>query len=77
VETSLGERFLFDLAADPDESRDLAAERPEQVARLAASPERARAPLGLPALAAERGSGAAPALDAATRERLKQLGYVE
>jgi arylsulfatase A-like enzyme len=77
VETSLGERFLFDLAADPDESRDLAAERPEQVARLAASLERARAALGLPALDADLGSGAAPALDSATRERLKQLGYVE
>jgi arylsulfatase A-like enzyme len=77
VETSRGERFLYDLAADPDESRDLAAERPDDVARLAARLEEIRAALGLPALDADLAAGVAPELDPATRERLKQLGYVE
>lgn len=58
---------LYDLAADPGETRDLAAAHPE---RLAA----ARARLA----AWQRGAAAAPdgeALDPATRERLRALGY--
>jgi arylsulfatase A-like enzyme len=76
VESAAGERFLYDLEADPSESRNLAAERPEQVAALAARLEAERVRLGLPAL--DRvGSGAAAEVDEATKERLRQLGYVE
>ncbi len=77
VESSRGDRFLFDLATDPDEQHDLAAERPQDVARLATRLEEVRVALGLPALDADLASGSTPELDPATRERLKQLGYVE
>ncbi len=77
VETSTGEHFLYDLAADPGESHDLAAEQPAEVARLAARLEETRLALGLPPLDAELTGGAAVDLDDATRERLRQLGYVE
>jgi arylsulfatase A-like enzyme len=78
VATSTGERLLYDLAEDPAESRDLAGERPDEVARLAARLEAVRMELGLPALDVDlsQGEGAAE-LDPATRERLRQLGYVE
>ncbi len=65
------------LASDPAESHDLAAERPEQVARLAAELEAARTRLALPRLG-ELGAHAqapAPELDAVTQERLRELGY--
>jgi len=78
VETSRGERFLYDLAADPDETRDLAAERPGELARMRARLEEARASLGLPALDAPLALGEdAPELDEATREQLRALGYAE
>ncbi len=58
---------LFDLAADPREERDLAAERPDAVERLRrairAMRERARPP-------------SAATLDSASEERLRALGYV-
>lgn len=77
VETSRGGHLLFDLASDPDERRDLAAERPEEVARLAAALEQVRARLALPKLDADLAAGPAAELDPATRERLRQLGYAE
>jgi arylsulfatase A-like enzyme/Flp pilus assembly protein TadD len=56
---------LYDLAADPEERRNLAAERPADVERL-------RAALA----AARRGERSAPATaDAAIAERLRALGY--
>ncbi len=58
---------LYDLAADPAESRDLAAGRPAEVAALADRLDRWRAREG------ERGGGA---VDAATRARLEALGYL-
>jgi arylsulfatase A-like enzyme len=76
VESSTGERFLYDLGADPLESRDLAAERPGQVAALHARLDAERARLGLPTLD-QVGKGAAAEVDEATKERLRQLGYVE
>jgi arylsulfatase A-like enzyme len=76
VESSSGTRFLYDLEADPFESRDLAAERPEQAAALHARLEAERARLGLPALD-QIGKGGAAEVDEATKERLRQLGYVE
>ena len=54
------DRTLFDLATDPGESRDVAAEHPEIVARLEALAERARADLG-DSLTKRQGSGARPA----------------
>ncbi len=76
VESSTGERFLYDLRADPVESQDLAAERPEQVEVLHARLEAERARLGLPTLD-QVGKGTAAEVDEATKERLRQLGYVE
>lgn len=77
VEDETGARFLFDLDADPGETNDLAASAPQRLAtlqeELAVWAER----LGLPALDAEVEAGAEPELDAATRERLESLGYVE
>jgi arylsulfatase A-like enzyme len=79
VETSGGERLLFDLAADPGEERDLAASRPEDVARLADELATWVRALGLPALGAPVAAAGAPppSMDDATRERLRALGYVE
>jgi arylsulfatase A-like enzyme len=78
VESSTGAHFLYDLEADPGESRDLAAERPEQVGALRAQLESERARLGLPRLdEVGQGRAAAAAVDEATRERLRELGYVE
>jgi arylsulfatase A-like enzyme len=76
VESAAGERFLYDLEVDPVESRDLAAERPEQVAALHARLEAERARLGLPTLD-QVGKGGAAEVDEATKERLRELGYVE
>ena len=50
VETNRGGPFLFDLARDPTEARNLASERPEEVKRLSAELEAARVRLGLPKL---------------------------
>ena len=77
VETSQGAAFLFDLASDPGENRDLAAERPAELARLRAGLEATRVRLELPRLA-EVGKTAAPAeLDEATQQRLRELGYAQ
>ncbi len=67
-----GERELFDLASDPGETKNLAAERPEAVRAL----ERRLAELAAgwtaaPAVAAE------PVIDEETRAALESLGYVD
>ena len=78
VETSEGRYLLYDLASDPKETRDLAAERPADVALLRADLEAARTRLGLPAISADpTAAGTAPELDEATKEQLKALGYTE
>ena len=56
---------LYDLAADPGETRDLASRQPREVERLRA--ELARAP---------RGPAVPAGVDSATAERLAALGYV-
>lgn len=55
---------LYDLATDPGETRDLAAARPQDAARLAA------------ALSAHAAPAAAAAADPEVAERLRALGYV-
>jgi arylsulfatase A-like enzyme len=78
VERTGGPPLLYDLAADPGEARDLAAERPAEAARMLAQLETVRADLGLPAIDAPMdGGGERPELDAATREQLRALGYSE
>ena len=72
---------LYDLAADPGERRDLAAERPERVAALAASLEQVRAESTARRERAAEGGPAAGGEGAAaedeTLEALRALGYVE
>jgi arylsulfatase A-like enzyme len=79
VETNRGGPFLFDLARDPTEARNLAAERPAEVKRLSAELEAARVQLGLPKLSeiGGRTSAPAPQLDPATQQRLRDLGYLK
>jgi arylsulfatase A-like enzyme len=78
VETSKGDAFLFDLAADPGEEHDVAATRSSDLARLQAELASWTGKLHLPPLAAADGDQPAPAaLDPATRERLKALGYAQ
>ncbi len=64
---------LFDLRADPDELRDVAAERPEVVADLLA---RRDAHLRETAPASAHEGSAAP-LDEAATDALRKLGYVD
>lgn len=68
---------LFDLALDPGETRNLAAERPEDVARgrqlldqHAAESAELRRRLGL-------GDGRQAGFDDAARDRLRSLGYIQ
>jgi arylsulfatase A-like enzyme len=79
VETNRGGPFLFDLARDPTEARNLAAERRAEVERLSAELEAARERLGLPKLSelGVRMAAPAPALDEATQQRLRELGYLK
>ncbi len=78
VAVSDGTHLLYDLAADPDESRDLSSERPADLARMVSRLEDVQSSLGLPALDAPLATGEdAPALDAATQEQLRALGYIE
>jgi arylsulfatase A-like enzyme len=76
VESSNGGPFLFDLANDPGEARDLASASPDQMARLARELEAIRVRLQLPPVAEMSTQSAAPKLDAATEERLRALGYL-
>jgi arylsulfatase A-like enzyme len=64
--------FLFDLAADPEEKHDLAAERPQIVREMVAALEELTA--GLEPAQADR---SVPRLDEETERRLEALGYVE
>jgi len=78
VTSSKGDALLYDLAVDPEETRDLAAERPADLARMQARLAEVAAALELPALDAPLAVGEdAPELDDATRERLRALGYAE
>ena len=65
-------RGLYDLAADPAEDHSLADQHPELVAALTAEIEDYRA-----RVEKARGAGSNAEVDAATREMLRRLGYVE
>jgi arylsulfatase A-like enzyme len=79
IETSKGEHFLFDLPNDPEEERDLAKEKPQELARLEGELDTWRAAMGIPELGAPVGSAASATdgLDDEAKERLRALGYVE
>jgi arylsulfatase A-like enzyme len=78
VTTSKGESLLYDLDADPGETRDIAREQPETLARMQARLAEVQGQLGLPDLDAPLAVGdEAPELDASTREQLRALGYTE
>jgi arylsulfatase A-like enzyme len=77
VETNRGGPFLYDLARDPTEARDLARERPDELSRLTAELEDARTRLGLPRLDEIGARASGPALDPATEQRLRELGYIK
>lgn len=72
-----GEPELYDLAADPGETRNLAADEPELARRLGSwlSAWAERAPAGPPVAGGAEG-GEAPELDAETRRALEALGYL-
>jgi arylsulfatase A-like enzyme len=77
VTSSGGDMLLYDLEADPSESRDLAAERPADLARMQRRLLAVSHELELPELAAAIDAGEAPPLDDETRARLRALGYSE
>ncbi len=78
IETSKGETFFYDLASDPRETRDLAAERPSEVLAMKARLAKVEQEIGLPALDAPLAAdGETPELDEATREHLRALGYAD
>jgi arylsulfatase A-like enzyme len=77
IKTSQGESFLFDLSVDRAETRDLAPTQGATVERLTDELHSWREALALPALDVPLHPAEAPALDAAARERLRALGYVE
>jgi len=64
---------LYDLSRDPHERRDRSAERPELAARLGAlARDHAE-----PCLSAAPRAAGPPELDPDTRERLRELGYID
>jgi len=78
VTTSQGESFFYDLASDPGETHDLAAERPDEVLAMRARLAQVQEEIGLPALDAPiEAAGDEPKLDEATQERLRALGYAD
>ena len=77
VESSEGEFWLYDLASDPSERSNLANEHPTELARMKAELSVARIDLDLPELDADLAAAEMPELDAATQDRLRELGYIE
>ena len=77
IEDSNGGLYFFDLSQDPGETHNLAEQRASDVARLRSELDSWRLAIGLPAIDAPVAAAGAPELDAAARERLKALGYLE
>jgi arylsulfatase A-like enzyme len=63
---------LYDLASDPDESRDVAARHPDELERL-----RARYQASQRLFGSQAHEGSEVELDPATRRALQKLGYIE
>jgi arylsulfatase A-like enzyme len=76
VDRRRGRAQLFDLVADPGERTDLAAAQPERVRALADLLRQRIADAERAATAAPEPAKPAPALDPATVEALRALGYV-
>ena len=67
---------LFDLGADPGETRDVASDHPEVVARLGDALAEARGRIPVSRGGAAAGAPAGQALDPETVARLHALGYM-
>jgi arylsulfatase A-like enzyme len=76
IDAEPGGTFLFDLAADPGEVKDVSMQERLRVGALREELLAWTERLGLPDLNAPAGAPAPP-VDPAARERLRQLGYVE
>ena len=74
LESGKGDRLLFDLANDPGETTNAAARNPEVTERLRTTLETWMDSLPAPASAATNGT---TEVDAATREALESLGYLD
>lgn len=77
VQTSRGDTFLFDIARDPGEHRDLASAEPLEVAPLRDELAAWTNVLGLPPIDAPLSFETTPEIDPAVRDRLEALGYAE
>jgi len=71
-----GGESLFDLVADPGETRDVAGEKPREAARLRQVLSEFRAAVENQVIAAEYQAGEGSALSALDLRRLEALGYV-
>ena len=69
VDRRTGKRQMFDLAADPGETRDLAAERPDDVRELSARLDELSRP--------RRAATLLPEMTDEMQEHLRGLGYIE
>lgn len=72
LESSAGDRLLYDVVRDPEESDDRAAQEPERTERLRAAAERWLAELP----EAPRAATPDAEVDAETRRALESLGYL-
>jgi len=70
IHRTIGEDELFDVASDPYETRNLATEQPQQLARMRSALDAKLAELE------PRAPAAAAAVSAETRRRLDALGYL-
>jgi hypothetical protein len=75
---SSGDPLLYDLATDPRESRDLAAERPADLDQMLVRLAAVQSQIGVSALDAPLSDeDDAPELATATQQSLRALGYIE
>jgi arylsulfatase A-like enzyme len=73
LESSVGDRLLFDIARDPAESNDLAAREPAHAQELKKAVDDWMASLPEP----RRAAGGDATVDESTRRALEGLGYLE
>lgn len=77
IRTTAGSVHVFDLAADPQETRNLAPAMNGAAERLKEELRTWRAALALPSLDADVDQRGTPDIDPAAREQLRALGYIE